>query len=97
MFQGREFSARKAGIHLRMVAYTPAYEPVPDGHLRVVVQVVVDGEPITEDPLHIEVMPEGDFDQALQVSTQEGWDIRPWEKRAVTPTKASKHRSDHAA
>ncbi len=97
MFQGREFSARKAGLHLRMVAYKPTYEPVPDGHLRVVVQVVVDGEPITEDPVHIEVMPETDFNQALAVSMSDGWIIRPWEKRAATPTKPQKHQRDHAA
>lgn len=97
MFTGREFSARRGRVHLRMVAYAPVYEPVPEGHLRVVVQVVEGGEPITEDPIHVEVLPESEFNQALEKSAREGWEIRPWKKRAATPPKAHKRERHQAA
>lgn len=73
------YRARKDGYDLRLVAYRPALEPCPADHLRVVVQVVEQGRPIAEDPLHIEVMPVLDLARALHISRNEGWDLQPWE------------------
>lgn len=100
VFDGRAFSASMGCIRLRLVAYTPARVPVPEGHVRVVVQVVVDDAPIAEDPIHIETMPAEAFDLALALSVAEGWVIRPWpspvEEEAVPP-QAKPHFRHHAA
>ncbi len=73
------YRARKERIEIRIVAYRPYLTPVPEDHLRVVVQAVEHGRPIAEDPLHIEVMPVLELAQALHISRNEGWDIQPWE------------------
>lgn len=99
-FDGREFSACRAGVHLRLVAYTPSCVPVPAGHLRVIVQVVVAGQPVAEDPLHIELMPAEDFDNALEISKAEGWEIRPWPAPVeveAAPSHTKPHHRRHAA
>lgn len=73
------YSARRNRIHLRLVAYAPAHEPIPEGHLKVVVQAVNHGRPVAEDPLHIEAMTPLGLAHALHISRNEGWDIEPWE------------------
>lgn len=72
------YSARRGRVHLRLVAYEPAHEPVPEGTLRVVVQAVDRGRPIAEDPLHTENMTPLDLAGALHISRFDGWDIQPW-------------------
>lgn len=72
--------ARRGKVHLRLVAYHPSLEPMPEDQLRVVVQVVDHGRPIAEDPLHIETMPTLALAQAIHQSRLEGWDITPWER-----------------
>ena len=72
--------ARRNQIHLRLVAYHPSLYPMPDDHLRVVVQVVSHGRPIAEDPIHIESMPTLQLARVIHQSRMEGWDITPWEK-----------------
>lgn len=74
---------RRGNIHLRLLAYLPEREPVPEGHLYAVVQVVgQDGEPVAEDPLHTEVIPETELRQGLELSRRDGWRIRPWKDAA---------------
>lgn len=73
------YHATNGRVHLRLVAYPPRLEPVPAGHLRVVVQAVENGAPIAEDPLHIETMPPLDLARALHISRFEGWELTPWE------------------
>lgn len=73
------YHARRNRVHLRLVAYTPSHEPVPEGHLKVVVQAVERGRPIAEDPLHIEAMTPLGLARAIHLSRNEGWDITPWE------------------
>lgn len=74
------YRARRNQVDLRLVAYRPSLEPLPEGHLRVVVQVVHHGRPIAEDPLHIEIMAPLDLARALHISRFDGWDIQPWER-----------------
>lgn len=74
------YRARKGRIDLRLVAYRPALEPLPEGHLRVVVQAVERGKPIAEDPLHTENMGPLELAKALHISRFDGWDIEPWER-----------------
>ncbi len=72
------YRAKRNNVDLRLVAYRPSLSPVPEGHLRVVVQVVSGGKPIAEDPIHTEVMPVLDLARCLHISRCEGWDIQPW-------------------
>ena len=74
------YRARRNQVDLRLVAYQPIHEPVPEGHLKVVVQVVNRGRPIAEDPIHIETMAPLDLARALHISRFDGWDIQPWER-----------------
>lgn len=73
------YHARRGNIHLRVVAYQPLHEPMPEDHVRVVVQVVDRNRPIAEDPIHVENMPIHSLYQALDTSRAEGWDISNWE------------------
>ena len=66
------------GVHLRLLAYVPAREPVPEGCLRAVLQVVVDGAPIAEDPLLIEILPATELSHCIEISRSEGWTLAPW-------------------
>lgn len=75
------YSARRGRIHLRLVAYTPSMEPMPEDHMQVVVQVVEHGRPIAEDPIHTEQMPVLELARALHISRNEGWEVEPWEER----------------
>lgn len=72
------FLACVGNIKLRLVAYRPVREPLPEGHIRVVVQAIEGSEPITEDPVHTENLPSEDFEAGLSISRREGWDITPW-------------------
>lgn len=74
------YRARRNQVDLRLVVYKPAHEPVPEGHMKVVVQVVERGRPIAEDPIHTETMPELDLARAIHISRFDGWDIQPWER-----------------
>lgn len=76
------YLATKGRVTLRLVAYQPKLEPVPEGCLRVVVQVVEGGQPIAEDPLHVEAMTPLDLARALHISRFEGWELEPWEGSA---------------
>lgn len=71
------YHARKGPVHLRLVAYH--HPPMPEDHLKVVVQVVDRSQPIAEDPIHTETMPALDLACALSISRNEGWDLQPWE------------------
>jgi hypothetical protein len=75
------YSAKRDRIHLRVVAYHPSMEPMPDDHLRVVVQVVEHGRPIAVDPIHTEQMSALEFARAMHISRNEGWEVEPWEDR----------------
>ena len=72
------YRAARGRIQLRIVAYRPRLDPVPSGHLRVVVQMVDEDQPIAEDPLHIEIMSLLELARALHLSRFEGWDLEPW-------------------
>ena len=72
------YLATKGRVTLRLVAYQPKLEPVPEGCLRVVVQVVEHGQPIAEDPVHVENMPVLDLARALHLSRFDGWELAPW-------------------
>ncbi len=74
------YRARRGQVDLRLVAYRPSLEPMPEGELRVVVQVVERGKPIAEDPIHIENMAPLELARALHLSRFDGWDIQPWER-----------------
>lgn len=67
-------------VHLRLVAYRPAMEPLPEDQLRVVLQVVDHGRPIAEDPLHIENTTPLLLAHELHMARNEGWDISPWDR-----------------
>ena len=72
------YRATKGRVTLRLVAYQPKLEPVPEGCLRVVVQVVEGGQPIAEDPIHVENMLPLDLARALHFSRFDGWELAPW-------------------
>jgi hypothetical protein len=74
------YRARLNRIDLRLVAYRPAHEPMPDDHLRLVVQVVERGRPIAEDPLLTQEVSTLDLAWFIHNSRMEGWDIQPWER-----------------
>lgn len=74
-----DLHCRQGAVHLRLLAYLPEREPVPEGCLRAVVQVVADdGRPIAEDPIHTEVLPETELRQGLALSQRDGWVLEPW-------------------
>lgn len=76
------YHATKGGIHLRVLAYKPALEPVPDGCLRVVIQVVEQGRPIAEDPIHTETLPILELARVMHISRNDGWEFAPWKDAA---------------
>jgi hypothetical protein len=76
--RGDSYFARLGRIQVRLVAYRPSLEPLPEGHIRVVVQSVQDGEPIVEDPICTVECPTQEFEQGLAISRLEGWEITPW-------------------
>lgn len=76
--QRNEYLAQMGRIRIRLVAYRPMKEPLPEGYIRVVVQAVDAGEPIVEDPVYTENLPRDLFESGLNLSRQEGWDIQPW-------------------
>lgn len=63
---------------LRIHAYHPKLEPIPERHLKVSVQAVIDGIPNAEKPLHVEHMLPSDLANALWISQAQGWEIRDW-------------------
>lgn len=73
------YSARRGRIHLRLVAYHPSLEPIPEDHLKVVVQAVEKGRPIAEDPIAEGVLPRMELARYLHESRNDGWDLQPWE------------------
>ena len=73
------YRARKNSVHLRIVAYHPSMEPMPDDHLRVVFQVVERGRPIAEDPVFEENASALCLARELHLMREEGWEIEPWE------------------
>lgn len=77
-----DLSCTRGAVRLRLLAYTPAKEPVPEGSARAVVQAVTGGLPIAEDPLHIEIIPETELLQGLEISRAEGWALEPWKGAA---------------
>ena len=72
------YRSTKGRVTLRLVAYRPQLEPVPEGCLRVVVQAVEHGQPIAEDPIHVENMLPLDLARALHISRFDGWELVPW-------------------
>lgn len=74
------YRARRNQVDLRILAYRPSLEPLPEGHLRVVVQVVDHGRPIAEDPILVFTEPALHLDDFISSSRAEGWDIQPWER-----------------
>lgn len=74
------YSLRRNRVHMRLVAYRPAHEPIPEGHLRVVLQVVEHGRPIAEDPLHVENTTPLLLAHELSMARWEGWEVEPWER-----------------
>jgi len=90
MAVGESFSARQGRVHLRLLGYKPLHEPMPENHLRLVIQVVEpNGVPIAEDPIFEEAVPEADFWALLDGSRAEGWDIRPWQNAELNTRKPS--------
>lgn len=75
-----ELRARRNRVHLRLVAYRPSLEPLPEGHLRVVVQVVDRGRPVAEDPLCIGALSPLGLASYIHQSRMDGWEITPWER-----------------
>jgi hypothetical protein len=74
------YRLRRNRVHLRLVAYHPSLEPIPEDHLRVVVQVVQNGRPIAEDPLHIENTTPLFLAREIHQARMEGWEVTPWER-----------------
>lgn len=70
------YRATLGRVNLRIVAYH--HPPMPDNHLKVVVQVVDGPILLAEDPIHTETMHELDLARALHLSLCEGWDLKPW-------------------
>lgn len=74
------YRLRRNRVHLRLVAYHPSLEPLPDDQLRVVVQVVKNGRPIAEDPLHVENTTALFLAREIHMARNEGWEVTPWER-----------------
>ncbi len=74
------YRLRRNRVHLRLVAYRPSLEPVPEGQLRVVLQVVDHGRPVAEDPLHVENTTPLLLARELHLARNEGWEVTPWER-----------------
>lgn len=76
------YHATRGRVHVRILAYRPALYPLPDDHLRVVIQAVDHGHPIAEDPIHIETAPALMLARELHLMRCEGWDLTPWKDAA---------------
>lgn len=59
---------------VRVLAYHPANEPMPDDCLHVVIQAMNGKEPIAEDPLHVEDCRVLDLARELHLMRNEGWE-----------------------
>ena len=70
-----DYLCTKGRASARVLAYKPFNEPMPDDHLRVVIQAMEGGTPIAEDPLHVEVAPVLFLARELHLMRNEGWEI----------------------
>jgi hypothetical protein len=70
-----DYLCTKGRAKVRILAYRPANEPLPDDFLRVVIQAVQSGKPIAEDPLHVENCHGLDLARELHLMRNEGWEI----------------------
>lgn len=75
------YRATKGRATVRIMAYRPSLDPIPDDHLRVVIQAVAHGHPIAEDPLHVETAPILCLAREIHLMRCEGWDLK-WEQAA---------------
>ena len=73
--------AQKDRFDLRLLAYTPKHEPVPEGTMKVSVQVIDHGHLIPE-PIHTEAMTSLELAQVVHLSRMEGWTVEPWKGAA---------------
>lgn len=73
------YRATKGRATVRLIAYRPELMPLPEGHLRVVIQAVEYGRPIAEDPIHVEIVPVLCLARELHLMRCEGWETK-WEQ-----------------
>ena len=69
-----EYLCHKGKATVRILAYKPYAEPMPDDCLRVVIQAMENGQPIAEDPLHEENAPILFLARELHLMRDEGWE-----------------------
>lgn len=69
--------AQKDRFDLRLLAYTPVHEPVPEGCMKVVYQVFDNGTLIPE-PFYQEARTNLELADLISQSRWEGWEIEPW-------------------
>ncbi len=69
-----DYLCRKGRASVRVLAYRPFNEPMPDDCFRVVVQAMQSGKPIAEDPLHVENCHALDLARELHLMRNEGWE-----------------------
>ena len=75
------YRARRGRVTVRIVAYRPSLAPVPEDHLKVIIQAVDHGQPIAEDPLVEETASPLALARELHLMRCEGWELE-WEQAA---------------
>jgi hypothetical protein len=70
-----DYLCTKGRAKVRVLAYRPTNEPLPDDFLRVVIQAMEPSGPIAEDPLHVENCHELNLARELHLMRNEGWEI----------------------
>ena len=70
-----DYIASRGRVRVRILAYRPKLQDIPDGHLKVVIQAMEDQTPIAEDPLHSEIASTLDLAREFHLMRNEGWEI----------------------
>jgi hypothetical protein len=70
-----DYLCTKGRAKVRVLAYRPTNDPLPDDFLRVVIQAMEPGGPIAEDPLHAENCHGLNLARELHLMRNEGWEI----------------------
>lgn len=72
-----DYTARKGRAKVRIIAYKPKLQDVPQDSLKVVIQATENGEPIAEDPLYSDVASVLDLAREMHLMRNEGWEFTP--------------------
>lgn len=70
-----DYTASKGRANVRIIAYRPKLQDVPEDSLKVVIQAVDGNEPIAEDPLYSDVAPILDLAREMHLMRNEGWEF----------------------